>query len=60
MDDDAAATLAVVGAQSANPGDDRRDGVRPVPRRDRCTELHERVPPRIALAAGYDVEAALE
>jgi hypothetical protein len=50
MDEDARATLAVVGAQSACPGDDRGDRVRPIPRRDSGAQLDEGVAPRVALA----------
>jgi hypothetical protein len=50
MDEDAATTLAVVDPKSADPGRDRGDRVGPVPGRDRRTELHEGVPPRVALA----------
>ena len=49
MDRHAAAALAVVGAQSADPGDDRDDAVRPVPRRDRRAEEDQRMATRIAL-----------
>ena len=46
----AAAALAVVGPQPADPGDDRGDRVRPVARRDRGAEPDEGVAPGIALA----------
>ena len=50
MDEDSGAPLVVVGTQPANPGDDRRDGVRPLSGGNRRPELHERVAPRVALA----------
>ena len=49
MDADPAAALAVPGPQAADPGDQRRDAVGPVARRDHGPELDQRVPAGIAL-----------
>ena len=50
MDRQPGPALAVVGAQSADPGDDRRDAVGPVAGRDVGAEPDQRVAARIALA----------
>ena len=50
MDGHPAAALAVVGAQPADPGDDRRDRIGPVAGRDRRAEVDQRVAAGVALA----------
>ena len=46
MDRDAAATLAVIDPQPAEPGHERRDGVGPLPAGNVGAELDERVAAR--------------